>query len=801
MKKALIFLTSLLTLLVSFAHPSDAPLAALAAEETTGENIYASSFLDFDRTTAQRPSFYSSSENETISEDAKKLNEAMTTYIPPRLLLFGYSRPGLFVNNTQDVLSGITNQLIDANLNPDYVVNSSNTTTFLKMKAANEDEDGYYMGLYYKIAKPIIYFDSTYKDDISFYIRSYNSDYIKDLATQYGVTGELTFLQIDDNPIITLRFLENDFELIAHNGSTIEPAVIRYRLNTSQTGYGPFLKITIPNRDSIRQVALLEDEVLLTEEKCESFNPIDSPLVFGLHSDVNDYSYFYNFDIKSLSVINRTLSVDENSYTRITLPDEEVDESATISAQLTSMTLLFTGALRSTTMSVGAIKSTQLGLGQTVTIYSIPKTQTFECTFTGKSETSNTWSYTCEDLPTTASGQMTIQSISFHPVIDGTVREDVTFTQDFSKTNLYKYSFDVEKSARIYYYQWKGYYKQFNKNNIFSGAFPDSNIFNEMASSLLGSVLNYKYNYHCFGFSFYFDDDKTESIPNVQKIRLKWQCGYKEANPDPDSGGFYKDTSDTAKKIHIEEKTINDNRLANGTYALDKDGMFLADKDSCNKAFTQNGRFDYVVAKFRQRGDKTFNTYISAMAPLEIFYETITGEVVRMIGNSKGLHVVTDELGNSIVVNSEGVAPDDEIYGIYEAEDGTKYPGIDKNGDGKITADEVINSDTGEGANYADPNDQSFLNKVEDFFKDLLAQIKDAVKKPRTWLWTILIILVVGTIVLAILKPSTLISIFNSIKKSIQSLFSKLKNKKAKKKTSSSKKVKKKSNKSKRKKK
>lgn len=786
MKKILIFLTSLLTILVSFAHPSEAPLAALAAEETTNEKIYNSSFLDFDRKTAQRASFYSSSENETISEDAKKLNEAMTTYIPPRLLLFGYSRPGLFVNNTQDVLSGITNQLIDANLNPDYVTNSSNTTTFLKMKAANEDEDGYYMGLYYKIAKPIIYFDSTYKDDISFYIRSYNSDYIKDLATQYGVTGELTFLQIDDDPIITLRFLENDFELIAHNGSTIEPAVIRYRLNTSQTGYGPFLKITIPNRDSIRQVALLEDEVLLTEEKCESFNPIDSPLVFGLHSDVNDYSYFYNFDIKSLSVINRTLSVDENSYTRITLPDEEVDESATISAQLTSMTLLFTGALRSTTMSVGAIKSTQLGLGQTVTIYSIPKTQTFECTFTGKSETSNTWSYTCEDLPATASGQMTIQSISFHPVIDGTVREDVTFTQDFSKTNLYKYSFDVEKSARVYYYNWQGYFKNLNTNNIFNPTSSCSNIFINAGLRIIAGFMPYKYNYHCFGFSFYFDDDKAEEIPNVKKIRLKWQCGYQKANSDPDSEGFYPNTKDKAKDVHISEKEVNANkRLNSNIYSLDEDGMFLSDKDSCDKALTQNGRFDYVVAKLRERGDKTFNTYISAMAPLEICYETISGEVVRMVGNSQGLHVVSDEFGNDIVVNSEGVAPGDEDgnkYGIYEDEDGNKYPGIDKNGDGIITADEVINADTGEGENLANPNDSTFVTDLEKALSDLknslsdfFNNLNDTIKNPRTWLLAILAIILISSIVASILNPASLISIFKAINTSIQSLFSKAK--------------------------
>ena len=174
------------------------------------------------------------------------------------------------------------------------------------------------------------------------------------------------------------------------------------------------------------------------------------------------------------------------------------------------------------------------------------------------------------------------------------------------------------------------------------------------------------------------------------------------------------------------------------------------------------------------------------MAPLEISYETISGEVVRMIGNSKGLHVVTDELGNDIVVNSEGVAPDDEIYGIYVAEDGTKYPGIDKNGDGKITADEVINSDTGEGANLANPNDSTFITDLENALSGFFNNLTELFKSPRSWLLTILAIILIVSIVMAILNPTTLLSLFKSIKNSISSLFSKAK-KKPKKKTTKSK--------------
>lgn len=225
--------------------------------------------------------------------------------------------------------------------------------------------------------------------------------------------------------------------------------------------------------------------------------------------------------------------------------------------------------------------------------------------------------------------------------------------------------------------------------------------------------------------------------------------------------------------------------------------MFLSDKESCRSTFTQDGRFDYVVAKLRKRGDKTYNSYISQMAPLEIFYETISGETIRMIGNSKGLHVVQDDNGKDIVVDSEGNPAIDEEgnlnYGIFVADDGTKYPGLDKNGDGKITADEVINSDTGEGENLANPDDSSLLTDLENTLSEFLNRLNNLIKDPRSWLLTILSIILIVSIVLAILNPATLITIFKAIQKFFSSLFSKAKEKvAAKRKKSQSKKSKKK---------
>lgn len=828
MKKSLIFLISFLALLVSFAHPSDAPLAALA-EEATKQTIYDYSFFDKELSLSSDirdfpdASFYKPLEDSESEVD--KLNYALSSTQVTRIGGSGrdhpiYDKPnkrieipGVNVESNQDIIYTFVDQITD----PVFEQNSTKDLTFINVDGINYKHYGsvvenYNTALYYQQAKPSIYFNKFTGNEISFYLEpNFSGRALKDLITQYDLTGTLVFLQIDNDPILKLEIGNNDFKVVASEGVSISfenhvvkavPANLRF----------PLLRVTIPYRSSISNIVGLRMAVVEDSSNIATYT-LPETMVFAFHEDMAANTFFYFFNVKSLSIANKTLAIEETSYTDFRTSSSETIDRTKMSASLVSMQLYFSGAVRlkqsDTTYDDTALKSTQLSSsGAKIFIISMPETKTYKATFTRHSETSGNWLYTLdEEIPMTSSGQMMIYSITFHPIVDGTVREDLTFTQDYTKTELFKYSFDLKKAARIYYYNWASYYCMFTRNENLSTAEQIVSVIPLTApgfwayKGISNLIKNSRQNWQTFAFSFYFDDDKTEPIPDVKKITLKWQCGFERANPEPDSDGFYSGfQNDENKKVHIATKEVNNNRLPNGTYALDEDGMFLSDKDSCHKAYTANKKYDYAVAKLHKRGDKTFNSYISQMAPLEISYETTECELVRMVGNSKGLHIVQDDDGNAIVVNSEGIAPTDGIYGIFVASDGTKLPGVDKNGDGKITADEVINSDTGEGTNYADPNDQSFLNKVEDFFKNLLDQIKDAVKKPRTWLWTILIILVVGTIALAILKPSTLISIFNSIKKSIQSLFSKFKNKKTKKKTSSSKKVKKKSIKSTRKK-
>lgn len=827
MKKALIFLTSFLTLLVSFAHQMDAPLSALA-EEATKETIYDYSFFnqDFNSSTVLRSfpeaEFYKPLKDSESEVD--KLNYALSSTQVTRIGGSGRDHPikdkpnkiveipGVNVETSQDIIYTFVDQITD----PVFEQNSTKDLTFINVDGVNYKNaygsfpENYNVALYYQQAKPSIYFNKFTGKEISFYIEpNFSAQALKDLIKQYDLTGTLVFLQIDNDPILKLEIENNDFKVVASEGVSIAFECHRVVAPPSQLQF-PLIRVTMPYRSSISNIVGLRMAVVEDSSNIATYT-LPETMVFAFHEDMATNTFFYFFNVKSLSIANKTLDIEKTSYTDFRLTSSNIIDKSKMSASLVSMQLYFSGSIRlkEGDQTIGdAYKSTQLSSsGAKIFIISMPETKTYNATFTRQSETSGNWLYTLdEEIPMTSSGQMRIYSITFHPIVDGTVREDLTFTQDYTKTELFKYSFDLKKAARIYYYNWASYYCMFTRNENLSTAEQIVSVIPLTApgfwayKGISNLIKNSRQNWQTFAFSFYFDDDKTEPIPDVKKITLKWQCGFERANPEPDSDGFYSGfQNDENKKVHIATKEVNNNRLPNGTYALDEDGMFLSDKDSCHKAYTANKKYDYAVAKLHKRRDKTFNSYISQMAPLEISYETTECELVRMVGNSKGLHIVQDDDGNDIVVNSEGIAPTDGTYGIFVASDGTKLPGVDKNGDGQITADEVINSDTGEGANYADPNDQSLLNKVEDFFKNLLDQIKDTVKKPRTWLWTILIILVVGTIALAILKPSTLISIFNSIKKSIQSLFSKLKNKKAKKKTS--KKVKKKSTKSKRKKK
>lgn len=827
MKRLLTFITALIALFVSLVNPSDAPALAV---ETTKETVYNSSFFDknFDSLTEIRDfptaAFYDPKEDSESETD--KLNYALTSTRVTRIGGFGSkdhpitdrpSRsveiPGVNVETSQDIIYTFVDQITD----PVFEQNSTKDLTFINVDGVSYKDaydsvvENYNVALYYQQAKPSIYFNKFTGKEISFYLEpNFSGRALKDLINQYELTGSLVFLQLDNEPLLKLEIENNDFQIVAGEGVSIAfenhvvtavPASLRF----------PLLRVTIPYRSSISNIVGLRMAVVEDSSNIATYT-LPETMVFAFHEDMAANTFFYFFNVKSLSIANKTLAIEKTSYTDFRLTSSNIIDKSKMSASLVSMQLYFSGSIRlkEGDQTIGdAYKSTQLSsTGAKIFIISMPETKTFNATFTRQSETSGNWLYTLdEEIPMTSSGQMMIYSITFHPIVDGTVREDLTFTQDYTKTELFKYSFDLKKSARIYYYDCVSYYCMFTRNEKLNETEQVVSLIPLVSAGfwiykgISNGIKNSRQNWQTFAFSFYFDDDKTEPIPDVKKLTIKWQCGFEYPNPEPDSEGFYSGfQNDANKKIHIETKEVNNNRLPNGTYALDDDGMFLSDKDSCHKAYTANKKYDYAIAKLHQRGDKTYNSYVTKMAPLEIYYETSERDLVRMVGNSQGLHVVQDEDGNDIVVNSEGIAPIDEIYGVFVANDGSKLPGQDKNGDGKITEDEVINSDTGEFVNYADPNDKSTLNKIEDFINDLANNIKNAVSKPKTWLWTILIILVGATIALSILKPSTLISILKSIKSFFSSLFSGVKDQVAKRK-SKPKKEKKKSTKSKRKKK
>ncbi len=758
MKKITLLLTSLL-LLVSIFISSDYPLRGLAAA-TTSKSYDSTSFLSSDIASSPVASFYYENEPSRDNQEAYNLNQALTGFEGK---VYSHLIDDTIINtSTRDILPEVISQLELLGQKPIYEVNGAQDLTFLPI----DESDYLYIALYYNNANPIMYFDKSSSDEISFYIRPFfllEDEIIafKNLIKKYDIVGSLPILTIEGETIINLSLSsDHDFTIETAQGVSLTLEHRSYRAGTGgRTGYNRYLRVTMPKRDSFLDIKFLSLSLVLESASIADTNP-SAQFSFTFHSSMMDRVYFYLFNIKSLSIANLKLVIDDSSYAPFLV---ESTSYSNVKASLINIKLHYKSSLRFNTKPdeaiSSAIKSTQIAAnGREVTFYSVAQTpKTFTCKMVSNNE--NSWSFEAlEGLDKMASGEFTIQSISFHPIIDGVVREDLTYTQDYNSTNIYKYSYDAQRSARIYYYYWQGYYRTFSKNDP-NGLLNPAGL-SGMAAGAISGILNILYSYQTFGFSFYFDDNRQEAIPNVQRIRLKWQCGYEEPNAEKDSGGFYPDTKDEKKKINIAEKEVgaNESNLQKGNYALDKDGMFISYKDNCDAHFSKNGQYDYVVAKQHKKGD--INTYITTMAPLEISYETFSGEVVRMIGNSQGLHIFTDEYGNDFIVNSEGVAPTNEdnlSYGIYEAEDGTKYPGVDKNNDGVITADEVINSDTGEGENLANPHDANLLSAIVDFFD----KIGKAAGNP--W-FLILIIIIVALVALIILKPSSLINLVNSIK-------------------------------------
>ncbi len=601
--------------------------------------------------------------------------------------------------NCDDVFDVFSSFIDDST---EYVVNNEQTISFLKISDS-------YVSAYYMHSTPILYFDQTLsgKQNISFYLdpsifNKSTIDWLK--ASKPTLEGDLPLLIINDEyTFLKVEFTATGWILKTENYARVDMCK-REPFYTDESSPCLTMKITIPYLDSITDIKVMNFTSLPDNSTAKSFVP-SSSLFFAMDNTLHNRYYFYLFDICSLSILNKELIVDNSTY--FAYRDPNGFEHDDMMASLVSMKVLFTGTKKEKNT---AIKKRE-GITSNPFIYTpiLPKeiNLTFDPNIGYADGKIRCWFFDEFNLEENTSGQFKILSITFHPYMkDSTnhyrVFENITLTHHYESVNHHKYSFDVDKGIRIYYYKMTSYYRYYDDAG-------------EWYDHIYGWAVNMFRSFHCFGFSFYFDKARRNPIPNVKKLTFKYQCGYKEPNPDPNSNGFYPNGDDEEKNIQIRTMEVEENKVRR-TGALDDQGMCLTNNATKKMMTDDNGvTYDYVLYKWRKRGK---GPGITTMDALEITYETKPGELVRMVGNSKGLHVVVDDDGVARVYNSEGNLEED--YGVYESQDGSLVPGKDENGDGKIDSDEVVNSDTGIKSYAPYVNNPSglsdFINSIGDFF-------------------------------------------------------------------------------------
>lgn len=609
----------------------------------------------------------------------------------------------LVTDGAMDILSSFIEEGVD------YTLNDERNLVFLKL---NEQK---YCSFFYQHVTPIIYFDSSLSGEknISIYLDiGWIREDLDNLKIRFPeLKGTLPLFIINDEySFLNLEFNDTGWKLITDHFARIEPCK-RDVLNVKKIEL--MLKITIPYLDSITDIKYFHSISYTSVEEAKNYSP-NSTITFAFDASLRNQYYFYFFDIVSLSILRKEMIIDnaDYSFSGKAPSNIEVDPFQKM-IQVVSMKVLFTGTRKEKNVIISKEKK-NIPFSYTPIL---PKE--IEFTFlpdAGYTDgEGNQYLYFNDfNLEENVSGEFKILSVTFHPYYynpstNQFEMRSAIFTQHYEKANVHKYSFNIEKSTRIYYYKMSSYYRYYTQNG-------------EWYDYIYGWLINMTSNYHCFGFSFYFDKARRNPIPNVKKLTFKYQCGYDKPNPEEGSNGFYPNGSDESKNIKVRTMEVVENKVRR-LGALDNEGMCLTNNATKKMMTDDNGiTYDYVLYKWRERGT---GPGITTMDALEITYETAPGEMVRMVGNSKGLHVVVDEDGIARVYNSEGNLEDD--YGVYESKDGTLVPGKDENGDGKIDSDEVINSDTGI-KNYAPFEDdsswaQTLIDSIGDFFSKQKARI------------------------------------------------------------------------------
>lgn len=610
----------------------------------------------------------------------------------------------LVTDGAMDILSSFIEEGVD------YTLNDERNLVFLKL---NEQK---YCSFFYQHVTPIIYFDSSLSGEknISIYLDiGWIREDFDNLKIRFPeLKGALPLFIINDEySFLKVEFNDTGWKLITDHFARIEPCK-RDSLNTHQD-IDLMMKITIPYLDAITDIKYFHSVSCTSVEEAKNYSP-NSTITFAFDASLRNQYYFYFFDIVSLSVLRKEMIIDnaDYSFSGKAPSNIEVDPYQKM-VQVVSMKVLFTGTRKEKNVIVSKEQKNIPFSYTTILPKEIEFTFLPDAGYTDGE--GNQYLYFNDfNLEENVSGEFKILSVTFHPYYYNPSTNQfemrtAIFTQHYEKANVHKYSFNIEKSTRIYYYKMSSYYRYYTQNG-------------EWYDYIYGWLINMTSNYHCFGFSFYFDKARRNPIPNVKKLTFKYQCGYDKPNPEEGSNGFYPNGSDESKNIKVRTMEVVENKVRR-LGALDNEGMCLTNNATKKMMTDDNGiTYDYVLYKWRERGT---GPGITTMDALEITYETAPGEMVRMVGNSKGLHVVVDEDGIARVYNSEGNLEDD--YGVYESNDGTLVPGKDENGDGKIDSDEVINSDTGI-KNYVPYVDDSngitrFIDKLTDFFQNKAARV------------------------------------------------------------------------------
>ena len=618
------------------------------------------------------------------------------------------------------------------------------------------------LSLFVKESMPMVYFDENHETEnkrISFYLKNFFDwdYYLNLLVNQFDLVGEMPALSINKNiDLLSIKFkgAGNGYEFISHNYATFEIAWSNPTAQTPESGAGPFLclKVEMPYISSITNLSMLSLSIGVPYNEDVFFDD-GNITFFKLHSDLKDSHYWYAFNLESFSATQSRIAIDVKSYMNYSIYE--------MTPILKSMKFIYSHTEKRT-LEQAESDGVNLKVGTTTGNIHITEqiNEEVEVTF-NESDVSTDgslqyWSFGEQWKPDSYdSGKIKIIEVTWTDKESNKI-----FVHDYSKTNIHTYSFNSAKSIRVYYYKMSGYYRNYteNSNNVYVGT-------GSYISGFLCDLFNIK-NWQCYAFSFYFDNQRTMAIPNVQKIEVKYQCGYKEPNPNSEDG-YYPNSDDPKKNAIVRTMKVVDGYYLFGR-PVDDYGMTLtSDANEAMRTDDLGNEFDYVIYKL-QNG-KNLSTYITKMDPLKIHYETENQEMVQIVGNSKGLHVVLDEDGVYRVYDIDGnYCPD---YGVGTGSDGTKFAGEDLNGDGSISEYESVNSDTGKVEQTPPTFDEAPGKNIFDDIKDWFNNLDFDFNINADWGRLIGFILVAVVMVAIVANPQIIVGLFKFIWTLISGLF------------------------------